>query len=81
MSLVKVIALRDFPHANIDAKQDKAYEIAHGDAIELEKAGFLTIDNESRRKPVDSQIEQVSEVREPANVDVESKPAKKSVKE
>jgi hypothetical protein len=44
MTKVKVTAVQPFSHGNVVAAQGGTYEMNKGDAQELEKAGFVTLD-------------------------------------
>lgn len=66
MTKVKVTALQPFSHGNVDAKQDGVYEMNKGDAQELQKAGFVSMEGEG--EPQQTQVDQPPMQPQPGDV-------------
>lgn len=66
---VKVKALQGFSHGNVDAREGGVYAMNKGDALELEKAGFVSL--EADGKPEQTQIDQPPQAKQVGDVVVD----------
>lgn len=69
---VNVTALRPFSHANIDAREGGVYAMNAGDARELQKAGFVTLDADGEAES--AQIDQPAQKPQPGDVVADDAP-------
>ena len=66
-TLVK--ALQPFAHGNVSAQTGRVYAMNSGDAKELEKAGFVSLD--AKGEPEQTQIDQPPQKKQPGDVVVD----------
>lgn len=66
---IKVMALRPFSHGNVDASEGGTYEMVRAEALELEKAGFVSLD--ATDEATQTQVEQPAQVKQPGDVVVD----------
>ena len=64
-----VLALQAFSHGNVDAKKDGVYAMNHGDALELEKAGFVSL--EAKGDPEQTQLDPMPQAKHNGDVVVD----------
>lgn len=68
---VKVTALQTFSHGNVDAQQGGTYRLNKGDADELAKAGFVTLDG-GDEPAAQTQVDQPAQKKQAGDVVVDA---------